>query len=67
MAFLSASRMSVSDVLHPNIDLYVLTGLLSLFATDDVKGYDTTMGFSSRAHKPCFEDAEVSGIVRPWL
>ena len=25
----------------------------------DVKGYDTTMGFSTRAYKPCFEDAQV--------
>nr|VWO94633.1 Indoleacetamide hydrolase (IAH) (EC (Indole-3-acetamide hydrolase) [Ganoderma boninense] len=30
----------------------------------DVKGYDTTMGFSSRAYKPCFEDSEVVDLVR---
>ncbi|KAI0741896.1 amidase signature enzyme [Daedaleopsis nitida] len=30
----------------------------------DVSGYDTTMGFSARAYKPCFEDAQVVSLVR---
>ena len=30
-----------------------------LFFPVDVQGYDTTMGFSSRAHQPSFEDAKV--------
>ncbi|KAI0731186.1 amidase signature enzyme [Earliella scabrosa] len=30
----------------------------------DIQGYDTTMGFSARAHQPCFEDAEVVALIR---
>ncbi|RDX54272.1 amidase signature enzyme [Lentinus brumalis] len=30
----------------------------------DVQGHDTTMGFSSRAHQPRFEDAKVVALVR---